>query len=149
MLHRVWNAFGKKSSGKGIRAPAPSERDVPSKITVDSSRISRSISCQFHSMKYCRRNGVTYLDPVATAVFSLVLNGNQNLAQFISLVSRRSLLTFNPPYTTASTHLTIYASTCLVQPTLFSTTFLIAAALVPFFSLASLLPRRAPSPSTS
>ena len=80
---------------------------------------------------------MTYLDRVATAFFSLVLIGNQFLAQFISLVSRRSLLTFNPPYTTASTLLASYASTCLVQPTLFSSPFPIAAALLPFSLLSS------------
>ena len=146
VLHQVWNAFGRKSSGKRIRAPAPSERDVPSifttslpsNITVDSSTISRSISCQFHNVKNnCRCNGVTYLDRVATSVFSLVLIGNQCLAQFISLVSGRSLLTFNPPYTTASTLLASYASTCLVQPTRFSSPFPIAAAFLPFSLLSS------------
>ena len=146
MLHQVWDAFGKKGSGNGFRAPAPSGREtslsifitlLPSRITVDSSRIRRSISCQFHSMKNCRHDGVTYLDRVAIAVFGLVLVGNQYLAQFMSLVSRRSLLTFRPLYITASTLLAGYASTCLVQPILFSSTFPIAAALPAFLSLSS------------
>ena len=157
MLHQVWNAFGRKSSGKRIRAPASSEKTVPSiftmslpsNVTVDSSTSSRNISCQFHSVKNCRHNGVTYLDQVATAVFNVVLNGNQGLAQFISLVSRRSLLTYNPPYTTASTLLAIHASTCLVQTTLSSSTSrLQQLSCLSLFSLASLLFRRDPSPST-
>ena len=78
-----------------------------------------------------------YLDRVATAVFNLVLIRNQCLAQIISLVSRRSLLTFDPPYTTASTLLASYGSTCLVQPTLFSSPFPIAAALLPVSLLSS------------
>ena len=117
--------------------PSSQRRFLP-KFTVDNSTSSRNISCHLHCVKNCRRDGVTYLDRVVTAVFSLVLIGNQCLAQFISLVSRRSLLTFNPPYTTASTLLASYASTCLVQPTLFSSPFPIAAALLPF----SLLPRK-------
>ena len=142
---RFWNAFGKKGSGNAFRAPALSERDVPSifimslpsRFTVDSRRIGSIMSFQFHSMKNCRHDGVTYHDRVATAVFNLVLVGNQCLAQFISLVSRRSLLTFTSPYTTASTLLASYASICPVQPTLFLSHCPIAAALLPFSPLSS------------
>lgn len=112
-------------------------RSLPSKITVDSSTISRSISCQFRSMKNCWHDGVAYLHRVATAVFGLALIRNQCLAQFMSLVSRRSLPIFNAPHTTASTLLAGYASRCLVQPTLFSSPFPITAVLLPFSFLSS------------